>query len=443
GAGTERRLAAERADPLGGGTERLAHLLDGHVLLQRELLELLHDDGAGHLARVVPAHPVGDQEDRGHVEDAVLVGGSHVPDVGDGGGDDPDRAVDVRVRQRAVDHCILSTDKVRSPSVTCAPAGRTVGESGTRFSLEPSSRRMVDPFVDPRSVTMMSSPVPSMRRCVLETERVSSFITNSTSSPGAAGLRPMTTGFSTTRSLPSSVVRRSFRIAGSCTAEMRVCSRSPSGSSTAVRRVCSSTPSSPPQASPVRSLGGFAPPWSCGAGGASAVPGAVSDGAQPCAAPPVAGAAGGCGAQDCGGGAGADGAAGSSHDGAAGSAEGWPQDCAGPASCWSQAACGASGPDCGWPHDCCCGGIGSSGGGAQPPSAGGGGAGGAGAGGGDPGERGRAEAGVVLVPGRLRRLRARLRLAPRLLLRRDRIERRRGPAAVGGRLRGGGALRRR
>src|SRR5699024_12874989 len=44
---SERRLAAERADPLGGGTERLAHLLDGHVLLQRELLELLHDDGAG------------------------------------------------------------------------------------------------------------------------------------------------------------------------------------------------------------------------------------------------------------------------------------------------------------------------------------------------------------------------------------------------------------
>src|SRR5699024_2302585 len=84
------------------------------------------------------------------------------------------------------------------------------------------------------------------------------------------------------------------------------------------RRVCSSTPSSPPQASPVRSLGGFAPPWSCGAGGASAVPGAVSGGAQPCAAPPGAAAAGGCGSQDCGGGAGADGAAGSSHDGAEG-----------------------------------------------------------------------------------------------------------------------------
>src|SRR5699024_2326864 len=81
------------------------------------------------------------------------------------------------------------------------------------------------------------------------------------------------------------------------------------GSAPAVRRVCSSTPASPPEASPVRSLGGFAPPWSCGAGGASAVPGAVAGGAQPCAAPPGAAAAGGCGSQDCGGGAGADGAA--------------------------------------------------------------------------------------------------------------------------------------
>src|SRR5699024_7871255 len=297
---------------------------------------------------------------------------------------------------------------VRSPSVSCAPVGRTVGEFGTRFSREPSSRRMVDPFVDPRSVTVMSSPVPSMRRWVLETERVSSFITNSTSSPGAAGLRPMTTGFSTIRSPPSSVVRRSFLTAGSCTAEMRVCSRSPSGSSTTVSRVCSSTPSSPPQASPVRSLGACSSPCSYGAGGACAASGAVSGGAQPCAAPFDAASARGCGSQDCGAGAGA---AGSSHDAAAGSAEGCPQDGAGATSCWPHCCCGASGADCDGPHDCCCGasgadcdgphdcccgasgadcdgphdcccgGIGSSGGGAHPVSAGGCGAAGSCAGG--------------------------------------------------------------
>src|SRR5699024_5055902 len=252
----QRRFAAELTDPHRCRAERIAELLDGHVLLDRELLELLHGDGAGHLTGVVAPHAVGDQEDRRDVEERILVGGPHVAHVRDGGGDDPDRAVQVRVRQGAVGHCTRSTVRVRSPRVTCAPMGSTVGAFGTRFSRAPSSRRRVEPFVDPRSVTSTSSPLPSMRRWVLETERVSSFITNSTSSADAAGLRPTTTAFSTTRSAPSSVVRRSVLTGGRCTGDSLVASRAPSGSSGTVRRVCSSTPaSSPSQASPVRSLG--------------------------------------------------------------------------------------------------------------------------------------------------------------------------------------------
>src|SRR5690606_34066305 len=144
-----------------------------------------------------------DEVDRGDAEEAVLVGGADVADMRGGGRDDPDGALEIRVREGTVDHCTLSTDRVRSPSGPGPPAGRTVGVSGTRFSREPSSRRIVEPLVEPRSVTTRSSPDPSTRRCVLEAERVSSFITNSSSPSTGAGLRPTTTALSTTRSAPS------------------------------------------------------------------------------------------------------------------------------------------------------------------------------------------------------------------------------------------------
>src|SRR5699024_2674524 len=120
------------------------------------------------------------QVDRGGIEDAVLVGGAHVADVGGTGRDRPDRALDVRVRQGTLDHCGRSTFTVRSPIATVAPAGSTVAVCGTRFSRVPSARTIADPLVEARSVTVTSSPVPSMRRWVFDTDRVSSVRTNST-----------------------------------------------------------------------------------------------------------------------------------------------------------------------------------------------------------------------------------------------------------------------
>src|SRR5699024_10507570 len=138
----------------------------------------------------------------------------------------PDGSLEVRVRQGPIDHRVRPTSRVRSPMATDAPAGSTVAVLGTRLSREPSSRRIAAPLVDPRSVTVVVSPVPSMRRWVLDTERVSSLNTNSTSSSEAEGLRPTTTGFCTDRSVPSSATSRRVGTGGT-DAEIRVCSRSP------------------------------------------------------------------------------------------------------------------------------------------------------------------------------------------------------------------------
>src|SRR5699024_53336 len=114
--------------------------------------------------------------------DAVLIGGPNATHMDGGSCDHPDGSLEVRVRQGPIDHRVRPTSRVRSPMATDAPAGSTVAVLGTRLSREPSSRRIAEPLVDPRSVTVMFSPVPSMRRWVLDTERVSSLNTNSTSS---------------------------------------------------------------------------------------------------------------------------------------------------------------------------------------------------------------------------------------------------------------------